>query len=58
MLSPKRITSIRTLTVPWFTKSNFLARKLDFVNQGTVKVRIDVIRLGDNKYYKWKIFVV
>ena len=25
------------------------ARKLDFVNQGTVKVRIDVIRLGDNK---------
>ena len=30
------------------------ARKLDFVNQGTTKVRIDVIRLGDNKYYKWK----
>ena len=28
------------------------ARKLDFVNQGTVKVRIDVIRLGDNKYYR------
>ena len=28
------------------------ARKLDFVNQGTVKVRIDIIRLGDNKYYK------
>ena len=28
------------------------AKKLDFVNQGTVKVRIDVIRLGDNKYYK------
>ena len=28
------------------------ARKLDYVNQGTVKVRIDVIRLGDNKYYK------
>jgi len=28
------------------------ARKLDFVNQGTVKVRIDVLRLGDNKYYK------
>ena len=28
------------------------ARKLDFVNQGTVNVRIDVIRLGDNKYYK------
>jgi len=28
------------------------ARKLDFVNQGTVKVRIDVIRLGDNMYYK------
>ena len=28
------------------------ARKLDFVNQGTIKVRIDVIRLGDNKYYK------
>lgn len=34
------------------------ARKLDFVNQGTVKVRIDVIRLGDNKYYKWKMFAV
>ena len=28
------------------------ARKLDFVNQGTTKVRVDVIRLGDNKYYK------
>ena len=28
------------------------ARKLDFVNQGTTKVRIDVIRLGDNKYHK------
>ena len=28
------------------------ARKLDFVNQGTVKVSTDVIRLGDNKYYK------
>ena len=28
------------------------ARKLDFVNQGTTKVRIDIIRLGDNKYYK------
>jgi|TARA_Y100000389_G_scaffold179129_1_gene192881 rare lipoprotein A (peptidoglycan hydrolase) len=28
------------------------ARKLDFVNQGTTKVRIDVIRLGDNRYYK------
>ena len=28
------------------------ARKLDFVNQGTTKVRIDVLRLGDNKYYK------
>ena len=28
------------------------ARKLDFVNQGTDKVRIDVIRLGDNKYHK------
>ena len=34
------------------------ARKLDFVNQGTVKVRIDVIRLGDNMYYKWKKFAV
>lgn len=34
------------------------ARKLDFVNQGTTKVRIDVIRLGDNKYYKWKISYV
>lgn len=34
------------------------ARKLDFVNQGTVKVRIDIIRLGDNKYYKWKMFAV
>ena len=28
------------------------ARKIGFVNQGTTKVRIDVIRLGDNKYYK------
>lgn len=28
------------------------ARKLGFVNQGIVKVRIDVLRLGDNKYYK------
>jgi rare lipoprotein A len=28
------------------------ARKLGFVNQGTVKVRIDVLRLGDKKYYK------
>jgi|TARA_B100001094_G_C18129465_1_gene771404 rare lipoprotein A (peptidoglycan hydrolase) len=28
------------------------AKKLGFVNQGTVKVRIDVLRLGDNKYYK------
>ena len=34
------------------------ARKLGFVNQGTVKVRIDVLRLGDNKYYKWKMFAV
>ena len=34
------------------------ARKLGFVNQGTVKVRIDVLRLGDNKYYKWKRFAV
>ena len=34
------------------------ARKLDFVNQGTTKVRINVIRLGDNKYYKWKICYV
>ena len=34
------------------------ARKLDFVNQGTTKVRINVIRLGDNKYYKWKIYYV
>ena len=28
------------------------ARKLDFVNQGTTRIRINVIRLGDNKYYK------
>ena len=28
------------------------AKKLGFVNQGTVKVRIDVLRLGDNKYYR------
>ena len=28
------------------------AQKLGFVNQGTTKVRIEVIRLGDNKYYK------
>ena len=34
------------------------ARKLDFINQGTTKVRINVIRLGDNKYYKWKIYYV
>ena len=34
------------------------ARKLGFVSQGTVKVRIDVLRLGDNKYYKWKRFAV
>ena len=30
------------------------ARKLDFVSQGTTKVKIEVLRLGDNKYYKWK----
>ena len=28
------------------------AKKLSFVNQGTTKVRIDVLRLGNNKYYK------
>ena len=28
------------------------AQKLGFVNDGTTKVRIDVIKLGDNKYYK------
>ena len=28
------------------------AKKLDFINKGTVKVKINVIRLGDNKYYK------
>ena len=28
------------------------AQKLGFVNQGTTKVRIDVIKLGNNKYYK------
>ena len=28
------------------------ALKLGFVNEGTTKVRIDVIKLGDNKYYK------
>ena len=28
------------------------AQKLGFVNQGTTKVRIDVLNLGDNKYYK------
>ena len=27
-------------------------QKLGFVNEGTTKVRIDVIKLGDNKYYK------
>ena len=31
------------------------ARKLDLVNQATTKARIDVIRLGDNKYHKRKI---
>ena len=41
-----------------FAKSRILdlsykaAQKLGFVNQGTTKVRIEVIRLGDNKYYK------
>jgi len=28
------------------------AQKLGFVNEGTTKVRIDIIKLGDNKYYK------
>ena len=28
------------------------AQKLGFVNEGTTKVRIDVIKLGDYKYYK------
>jgi len=28
------------------------AQKLGFVNQGTTKVRIEVIRLGNNKYHK------
>ena len=28
------------------------AQKLGFVNEGTTKVRIDVIKLGDNKHYK------
>jgi rare lipoprotein A len=28
------------------------ARKLGFVNEGTTKVRVDVLRLGNNKYYK------
>ena len=28
------------------------AQKLGFVNEGTTKVRIDVIKLGNNKYYK------
>ena len=28
------------------------ARKLSFVNEGTTKVRIDVLILGNNKYYK------
>ena len=28
------------------------AQKLGFVNQGTTKVRIEVLRLGDNKYHK------
>ena len=28
------------------------AQKLGFVNEGTTKVRIDVIKLADNKYYK------
>ena len=28
------------------------AQKLGFVNEGPTKVRIDVIKLGDNKYYK------
>ena len=28
------------------------AQKLGFVNQGTTKVRIEVLRLGDNRYHK------
>ena len=28
------------------------AQKLGFVNEGTTKVRIEVLRLGDNKYHK------
>ncbi len=28
------------------------AKKLSFVNEGTTKVRIDVLRLGNNRYYK------
>ena len=28
------------------------AQKLGFVNKGTTKVRIEVLRLGDNKYHK------
>ena len=28
------------------------AQKLGFVNQGTTKVRIEVLRLGNNKYHK------
>ena len=28
------------------------AKKLSFVNEGTTKVRIDVLRLGSNRYYK------
>ena len=28
------------------------AKKLNFVNEGTTKVRIDVLRLGSNRYYK------
>jgi len=28
------------------------AKKLGFVSQGTTKVKIEVLKLGDNKYYK------
>ena len=28
------------------------AKKLDFINQGTANVKIEVIKWGDNKYHK------
>ena len=49
---PPMSTQLQRMKIELIDLSYKAARKLDFVNQGTVKVRIDVLRLGDNKYYK------